>query len=249
MKEHRYASKNSDLPLYRSIRKYGLKQFSFEIIEKCDSYELLLEREKFWINLYDSYNAGYNLTQGGDLREFKQESIDKMRKATYSLPPYSCDKFYKGVYLDCGTYCYRAEINKKIHSKGGYRTKLEAAWERDQFLSNNLPPEFEPYLHFPDGKTIELIREQLATKELINFVKYTHGNLYRDNHGKFIFSYRDVGRDKTFRKQFKTIESANNFIERFIEENKSIKIDKKYSLSTIQKSWEESYGSIYQLLE
>lgn len=56
-----------EYPLYRAIRKYGLENFSFEIIEECLPSELN-EREKYWIKYYDSFNLenGYNQTQGGD---------------------------------------------------------------------------------------------------------------------------------------------------------------------------------------
>ena len=55
-------------PLYMAMRKYGLDNFTFEIIEKCDEF-LLKEREIYWISYYDSYNKGYNATKGGDLPE------------------------------------------------------------------------------------------------------------------------------------------------------------------------------------
>ncbi len=42
----------------------GIDSFSFEILEEC-SKEQLDEREKFWIEYYDSYNNGYNYTPGG----------------------------------------------------------------------------------------------------------------------------------------------------------------------------------------
>lgn len=34
--------------IHRAIRKYGIENFSFEIIEEC-SIEQLDEREKYWI--------------------------------------------------------------------------------------------------------------------------------------------------------------------------------------------------------
>lgn len=46
-------------PLYKAIRKYGLTNFSFEVIEEC-SVEDLNTREIFWIEYYNSYNNGYN---------------------------------------------------------------------------------------------------------------------------------------------------------------------------------------------
>lgn len=48
-----------------AINKYGINNFTFEIIEECP-VEQLNEREKFWIEYFDSYNNGYNRTIGGD---------------------------------------------------------------------------------------------------------------------------------------------------------------------------------------
>lgn len=42
----------------------GIRNFSFDIIEKVPFKELN-NREKYWIQFYDSYNNGYNLTRGG----------------------------------------------------------------------------------------------------------------------------------------------------------------------------------------
>lgn len=49
--------------LYRAIRKYGLDNFSFEVIEQC-SIEQLNEKEKYWIIYYNAENSdfGYNQT-------------------------------------------------------------------------------------------------------------------------------------------------------------------------------------------
>lgn len=49
--------------LYKAMQEYGLNKFSFELIEKCDR-DLLNEKEKYYIELYDSCNYGYNSTIG-----------------------------------------------------------------------------------------------------------------------------------------------------------------------------------------
>lgn len=58
-------NKNSDeynKRLYVSIRKYGLDNFSFEIIEEC-SIEELNKKENYWINYYNSNNREYGYNQ------------------------------------------------------------------------------------------------------------------------------------------------------------------------------------------
>ena len=55
-----------NFPIHRAMRKYGIEAFTVEMLEEVDSANLLKEREKYWINYYDSYNSGYNATLGGD---------------------------------------------------------------------------------------------------------------------------------------------------------------------------------------
>lgn len=54
-------------PLYRSIRKYGIDNFSFEIIEICEKKDLN-DREIYWIYTLNSTNKniGYNICNGGN---------------------------------------------------------------------------------------------------------------------------------------------------------------------------------------
>lgn len=56
---------NYNCHLYRAIRKYGIENFSFEILEECLVSELN-DKERYYIKLYDSFFNGYNLTFGGD---------------------------------------------------------------------------------------------------------------------------------------------------------------------------------------
>ena len=70
-KQHRYAylelrEKEKDYPLYRAMRKYGLENFSFEVIEECQIKDLD-EKEIYWINFYKATDTsfGYNLREGG----------------------------------------------------------------------------------------------------------------------------------------------------------------------------------------
>ena len=49
-----------------AIKKYGKKNFIKEILERdIEDFDILCEREKHYIALYDSKNNGYNMTAGG----------------------------------------------------------------------------------------------------------------------------------------------------------------------------------------
>lgn len=71
-KGHKQSSKTDERPLYRSIRKYGLDNFTIETIEYVDNMQLLGERERYYIKLYNSQNPkfGYNLSAGGEHNQY-----------------------------------------------------------------------------------------------------------------------------------------------------------------------------------
>lgn len=56
---------NTDTKLTRAILKYGSNVWAWKIVEECQD-NILSEREKHWISVYDSYKNGYNSTLGGD---------------------------------------------------------------------------------------------------------------------------------------------------------------------------------------
>ena len=66
--QHAFGSHPNDIKkaLYRAIRKYGLENFTFEVIQdNIESYEQLDKAEMYWIDYYQSFLKGYNATSGG----------------------------------------------------------------------------------------------------------------------------------------------------------------------------------------
>lgn len=67
--EHAKCGLGIDTPannkLYKAIQEYGLWNFSFEILEECPRTQLN-EKEKYYIDLYNSYDYGYNSTRGNN---------------------------------------------------------------------------------------------------------------------------------------------------------------------------------------
>lgn len=60
--------RGSNFPLHLALRKYGIDNFTTEVIETCDTIKLLKEREIYWIKELQSQSKeiGYNVTNGGD---------------------------------------------------------------------------------------------------------------------------------------------------------------------------------------
>ena len=69
--------------LRNAFKKYGKKNFVKEILEECETWEMLNEREIYYIALYDSTNPeiGYNLEFGGNQSPANEETRKKLSKA------------------------------------------------------------------------------------------------------------------------------------------------------------------------
>lgn len=79
--KHRNASGLRD-KLQNAWNKYGEDNFYWEILEEC-SKDSLDEREKYWINFYNSFSNGYNQTiggEGGDTFTYKSDEDKKITK-------------------------------------------------------------------------------------------------------------------------------------------------------------------------
>lgn len=107
---------NESSLLYYAIRKYGLDNFSFEILEKCEE-EKLDEREEYYIKKFNSYVGlndgwGYNLSIGGKSnRGFhpseetrKTWSVNRKGEGNSRALPVICDGIRFGTIKECAEY-------------------------------------------------------------------------------------------------------------------------------------------------
>ena len=62
--EHKlpYKRINPTKKIYQAFNQYGIDNFTFEVIEECEANKLN-EREQYWIDYYDCYNNGYNMSR------------------------------------------------------------------------------------------------------------------------------------------------------------------------------------------
>ena len=65
---------NKNNTIYKALRKYGLENFIYCVLEENVLRENLNMKEQEWIEYYDSFYDGYNLTAGGGQTIFSEES-------------------------------------------------------------------------------------------------------------------------------------------------------------------------------
>ena len=67
--------------LQNSYNKYGLNSFEFKIIEENIPYKSLEEKEKYYIEKFNTFKSGYNRTTGGEKNySMSKETKEKLSK-------------------------------------------------------------------------------------------------------------------------------------------------------------------------
>lgn len=101
-------TKRYDLPLYRAIEKYGLHNFTIDILESFipdseltndELIKKLNELEIEYIEKYKSYTDGYNCTKGGDFGVLGLKMTEEQRKKISENSKIVAIKYYKPIYL------------------------------------------------------------------------------------------------------------------------------------------------------
>jgi group I intron endonuclease len=67
--------------LYNSMRKYGVDQFLWEVIDSATCLDKLNDKEQYWLDEYRKTNEVYNLREAGGNKMHSPESIEKMRQS------------------------------------------------------------------------------------------------------------------------------------------------------------------------
>lgn len=81
-KHYSRANQNDITGIDAAIKKYGKENFSVETLEECEE-DKLDERERYYINLFSSYDNGYNLTLGGQdgVGSLKMFDVEEVKNA------------------------------------------------------------------------------------------------------------------------------------------------------------------------
>ena len=89
---------HDNMYFHRALKKYGPKNFTWEILHKCNTIEELNKYEADYIGLYNTFNDGYNLTYGGHggVPGWKQSEETKQIIATANKGNNIGNQFAKG---------------------------------------------------------------------------------------------------------------------------------------------------------
>ena len=132
-------AKDFNMVIHRAIRKYGKENFTFSIIEECNK-DSLNDREIFWIDVYDSYNNGYNATKGGNNYDHSWKSVELYNydgEYVKTLPSATA----VAEFLNISRNVVYQVLHKQRRSCGGYQLKYKDDVE-----------EIKPYKNRQGGK-------------------------------------------------------------------------------------------------
>ena len=235
-------SKGYNLPFHCAIRKYGIKNFMYEVLEEIEdgeSQDFINDREIFFIDFYHSLTTenGYNLTVGGDgcpkppltyeeklsrSKLFTGDEIKDIQQRLLNDEEFDdIEEIYKPklkrtflVNINTGTNFYNPDFN--------YPLKKNA---RSKFSQ----------------KEIRAIKDRIKSGERYSSIQKdfnikSAGFLSMINTGKYFYSNED-----TYPLCDKNRKAANEiWINGIIKDI----LETKMSLSKIAKKWEKSYATV-----
>ena len=235
-------SKGYNLPFHCAIRKYGIKNFIYEVLEEIEdgeSQDFINDREIFFIDFYHSLTTenGYNLTVGGDgcpkppltyeeklsrSKLFTGDEIKDIQQRLLNDEEFDdIEEIYKPklkrtflVNINTGTNFYNPDFN--------YPLKKNA---RSKFSQ----------------KEIRAIKDRIKSGEKYSSIQKdfnikSAGFLSKINTGKYFYSNED-----TYPLCDKNRKAGNEvWINGIIKDI----LETKMSLSEIAKKWEKSYATV-----
>ncbi len=148
-KHYTNAISGIETKLYYSIRKHGIDKFKYECIDTSDSFYGIKHKEIHWIEYYDSYKKGYNMTTGGDggdiINQLSPEKyqifIDKMRNIMSGSKNPKYSGYSDDEIVDLAVKCFIENDFNWIRSN----------WYRDYCSKLNVPKSFSKFRFKGEG--------------------------------------------------------------------------------------------------
>ena len=112
--EHLNDYSRLDFILYRAMRKHGIENFEFSVLEQTDSLETLKKLEMRYIQEYNSCGSnGYNMTLGGDGLFGYEHSKETKRKISEANTGKTFSEEHKRKLSEARKNCIQSEETKR----------------------------------------------------------------------------------------------------------------------------------------
>lgn len=213
-------NKHHSKKLQNAYNKYGVDNFVFEILEICDK-EQCIEREQYYIDLYEVYKKGYNMANiaGRPSHSNSKESIQKGIQTRIKNNSFVLTKEHKE---NISKSLKNSQPFRENHLKGREKVKriIYQYDEKGNFLNT--------FKGLEDASLKTNIYKGLIAKVLSKRQTHTHG---------FLFSYFDNFKQAFFKKE--KVKSKVKYVDMYDLENNFIKrfnSSKEYGLEYNYKS-------------
>ena len=158
-RKHQHWSPHVKHKLHLEMDRVGKENFTFEIIFSNEDKEVIIEKEEYYISMFNSYIDGYNMTPGGECNPSHVEEI--VQKRTFKLlndPVINAKLSHKGENNPRANYTKEdvIEIRKRrmagergsivyedykhIDNNAGWRSGFSKIWLHESWV--NIYPEF-----------------------------------------------------------------------------------------------------------
>lgn len=139
-------TKRYDLPLYRALEKYGVHNFTFDILESFERdpnmpieelIKLLDDMEIKYIEEYEAYTKGYNCTKGGDFGVLGLKMTEEQRNRVSENSKKAAVWSYKPVFLyniKTKHTIYAISITAAANILNAHRSNITRACNWSQWL-------------------------------------------------------------------------------------------------------------------
>jgi len=202
------AKNNVNRYLYDAMNKYGINNFSVDMIEVCEDVRTLNEREKYWINFYKTTNKefGYNMQEGGTggaqpyeirMRAGKKISIKNTGKKRTDEFKIQCSKRMIGD----KNPAKRLEVREKIGStlKRKYLSgELVSSWKTMK-TKEYVSKAFAIKRENRENSILHLLLIKLSSKDISNILEISSQTLHKTM--KKVFGITPFKYDKQLCKQ------------------------------------------------
>lgn len=226
-------------PLYRSIRKYGLDNFEFTVVEECQPSELNNE-EKYWIKQYKSFigwkdSWGYNQNPGGD-------SYSKAIKLNYDKVLEIKELLKSGKYLQpdiANKYNISADMVRRINNGRcwaeddenypifNYTAKIYRKLQADKYWETHTKKTKSTVIKqiYPSKEVVELELKKYSSKYSFTKIATTLGITRRILY-RLLKKYNLDSYASNYKKQKIIKEKEVHLVEQYTLDNKLIAVYK-----------------------